>query len=126
MRPGIRGSGEGAARGVTVLRLDDVETVHDPSVGAGPRRWEGGPQADPRPHLRRQVPEAFQALINAVITAPAIVQKGHLDIVAANPLDDAPHDAVYDDGPEPPAWSGSSSPRWHSDQAFPSLGEGCK
>ncbi|MET7675499.1 helix-turn-helix domain-containing protein [Streptomyces seoulensis] len=80
------------------LRLDEVETAHlfDLARAAG----KAGRKQTRAP--RRQVPETLQALIDAMVTAPAIVQNGHLDIVAANPLGRALYGAVYAHQPEPP------------------------
>ncbi|WP_405551389.1 helix-turn-helix domain-containing protein [Streptomyces sp. NBC_01171] len=80
------------------LRLDEVETAHlfDLAHAAG----KAGRKQTRTP--RRQVPEPLQALIDAMVTAPAIVQNGHLDIVAANPLGRALYGAVYEHQPEPP------------------------
>ncbi|MFF7965576.1 helix-turn-helix domain-containing protein [Streptomyces sp. NPDC007903] len=80
------------------LRLDDVETSHlfDLARAAG----KAGRKQTRAP--RRQVPEPLQALIDTMVTAPAIVQNGHLDIVAANPLGRALYGAVYEHQPEPP------------------------
>ncbi|MFD8809130.1 helix-turn-helix domain-containing protein [Streptomyces sp. NPDC059597] len=80
------------------LRLDDVETAHlfDLARAAG----KTGRKQTRAP--RRQVPEALQALIDTMVTAPAIVQNAHLDIVAANALGRALYGAVYEHQPEPP------------------------
>lgn len=80
------------------LRLDEVETAHlfDLAHAAG----KAGRKQTRTP--RRQVPEPLQALIDTMVTAPAIVQNGHLDIVAANPLGRALYGAVYEHQPEPP------------------------
>ncbi|WP_030805680.1 helix-turn-helix domain-containing protein [Streptomyces sp. NRRL F-2799] len=80
------------------LRLDEVETAHlfDLAHAAG----KAGRRQTRTP--RRQVPETLQALIDTMVTAPAIVQNGHLDIVAANPLGRALYGAVYEHQPEPP------------------------
>ncbi|MEU6242063.1 helix-turn-helix transcriptional regulator [Streptomyces sp. NPDC047024] len=84
----------------TALRLDDVETAHlfDLARVAG----KAGRRQSRARTPRRQVSEALQALVDAMVAAPAIVQNGQLDIVAANSLGRALYDAVYDDGPEPP------------------------
>ncbi|MEU9400855.1 helix-turn-helix transcriptional regulator [Streptomyces sp. SID4985] len=84
----------------TALRLDDVETAHLFDLARAAGKAGRGQSRARTP--RRQVSEALQALIDAMVAAPAIVQNGHLDIVAANPLGRALYDAVYDDGPEPP------------------------
>ncbi|MFF0384252.1 helix-turn-helix domain-containing protein [Streptomyces sp. NPDC004286] len=80
------------------LRLDDVETAHlfDLARAAG----KTGRKQTRAP--RRQVTEALQALIDAMVTAPAIVQNDYLDIVAANHLGRALYEAVYAHQPEPP------------------------
>ncbi|TCK25772.1 helix-turn-helix domain-containing protein [Pseudonocardia endophytica] len=66
-----------------VLQLDDVETTHlfDLCRAASSRRGRarGGTQAS-------RVPEYVQALMDAMVTAPAIVQNGRLDILGANAL----------------------------------------
>ncbi|MFF0712300.1 helix-turn-helix domain-containing protein [Streptomyces bauhiniae] len=80
------------------LRLDEVETAHlfDLARAAGKA---GRKQTRT---TRRQVTPALQALIDAMVTAPAIVQNNHLDIVAANHLGHALYQAVYAHQPEPP------------------------
>ncbi|MEU4154363.1 helix-turn-helix domain-containing protein [Streptomyces sp. NPDC026659] len=84
----------------TALRLDDVETAHlfDLARAAG----KAGRRQTRARTPRRQVPDTLQALIDTMVTAPAIVQNGHLDIVAANPLGRALYGAVYAHQPEPP------------------------
>ncbi|MGA5648091.1 helix-turn-helix domain-containing protein [Streptomyces seoulensis] len=80
------------------LRLDEVETAHLFDLARAAEK--AGRKQTRAP--RRQVPETLQALIDAMVTAPAIVQNGHLDIVAANPLGRALYGAVYAHQPEPP------------------------
>ncbi|MEU6265695.1 hypothetical protein [Saccharopolyspora shandongensis] len=66
------------------LQLDEVETAHLFDLvraGAGNARKKPA-----RGRAARQVPENVQALMDAMIIAPAIVQDGHLDIGLAHHL----------------------------------------
>ncbi|SFW79928.1 helix-turn-helix domain-containing protein [Amycolatopsis australiensis] len=64
----------------TALQLDDVETAHLFDLARAATRRKRPTRARP------SVPESVQALLDSMVTAPAIVQNGHLDIVAANAL----------------------------------------
>lgn len=81
----------------TALQLDDTETTHlfDLARAAGKR-------AGPGRTVRQPVPEGVQALIDTMVNAPAIVQNGHLDVVAANALGRALYGVVYERTPHPP------------------------
>ncbi|MFJ3640192.1 helix-turn-helix domain-containing protein [Streptomyces sp. NPDC090108] len=83
------------------LRLDEVETAHLFDLARAASTRAGRKQARAR-STRRQVPESVQALIDTMVTAPAIVQNAHLDIVATNPLGRALYGAVHERQPEPP------------------------
>lgn len=78
----------------TALQLDDTETAHlfDLARAAGKR-------AGPGRTVRQPVPEGVQALLDSMVNAPAIVQNGHLDLVAANALGRALYAPVYDHTP---------------------------
>jgi transcriptional regulator with XRE-family HTH domain len=77
----------------TALRLDDEETKHlfilARAAVTRPRRRKPA-------RARVEMPEPVQALVDAMITAPAVVQNGHLDIVGANALGRALYADVYD------------------------------
>ncbi|QYB07207.1 helix-turn-helix transcriptional regulator [Rhodococcus sp. USK10] len=77
----------------TALRLDDEETKHlftlARAAATKPRRRKPA-------RARVEMPEPVQALVDAMITAPAVVQNGHLDIVGANALGRALYADVYD------------------------------
>ncbi|GAA1025064.1 MULTISPECIES: helix-turn-helix domain-containing protein [Amycolatopsis] len=81
----------------TALQLDDTETTHlfDLARAAGKRAGSGRT-------VRQPVPEGVQALIDTMVNAPAIVQNGHLDVVAANALGRALYGVVYERTPHPP------------------------
>ncbi|WP_370937466.1 helix-turn-helix domain-containing protein [Amycolatopsis sp. cg13] len=81
----------------TALQLDDTETTHlfDLARAAGKRSGPGRT-------VRQPVPEGVQALIDTMVNAPAIVQNGHLDVVAANALGRALYGVVYERAPHPP------------------------
>jgi transcriptional regulator with XRE-family HTH domain len=85
----------------TALRLDEIETAHLFDLArAATSRARGKASRGRNP--RRPVPQGVQALIDAMVTAPAIVQNGHLDILAANPLGRALYAAVFEHQAEPP------------------------
>ncbi|AII08071.1 MULTISPECIES: helix-turn-helix domain-containing protein [Rhodococcus] len=77
----------------TALRLDDEETKHlftlARAAATKPRRRKPA-------KARVEMPEPVQALVDAMITAPAVVQNGLLDIVGANALGRALYADVYD------------------------------
>ncbi|MYW97903.1 helix-turn-helix transcriptional regulator [Amycolatopsis rubida] len=81
----------------TALHLDDTETTHlfDLTRAAGKR-------AGPGRTVRQPVPDGVQALIDTMVNAPAIVQNGHLDVVAANALGRTLYAGVYERTPHPP------------------------
>jgi transcriptional regulator with XRE-family HTH domain len=100
------------------LRLDEVETAHlfdlaraaTAKAGRKPSRTRS-----PRP----QVSESLQALIDSMVSAPAIIQNGHLDIVAANALGRALYGAVHERQPEPPNLARFIFLDDRADQIFP-------
>ncbi|MFG3588557.1 helix-turn-helix domain-containing protein [Streptomyces sp. NPDC047990] len=83
------------------LRLDEVETTHLFDLARAATAKAAGRPARAR-GPRRQVPQSVQALIDTMVSAPAVVQNAHLDIVAANPLGRALYGAVFEHRPEPP------------------------
>jgi hypothetical protein len=78
----------------TALRLNETETTHlfdlVRAATTKPRRRS----AAARP--RTEVPETVQALIDAMIGAPAVVQNGLLDVVATNTLGRALYADLFD------------------------------
>ncbi|GAA4552926.1 helix-turn-helix domain-containing protein [Amycolatopsis samaneae] len=79
----------------TALQLDDVETAHLFDLARATTKHAGKGPGRGRT-MRQSVPEGLQALIDTMVTAPAIVQNGHLDIVAANALGRALYSDVFD------------------------------
>lgn len=82
------------------LQLDEEETTHlfdlaRAATSTKSRRARGHA-------LRPQVPESIQALMDSMITAPAVVQNGHLDIVGANALGRALYVDVFARASNPP------------------------
>ncbi|MBY8856939.1 helix-turn-helix transcriptional regulator [Nocardia sp. CA2R105] len=73
------------------LLLDEAETTHlfdlARATTAKPRR---------RRSARQSVPDTVQALLDAMVTAPAVVQNGHLDLLAANALGRAVYGDVFE------------------------------
>ncbi|MHB9849203.1 helix-turn-helix domain-containing protein [Streptomyces krungchingensis] len=81
------------------LSLDEVETAHLFDLARAATTKAGGkPSRGPS----RKVPQGVQALIDAMVSAPAVVYNAHLDIVAANPLGRALYGAVHERQTEPP------------------------
>lgn len=78
---------------VRALNLDDAETTHlfDLVRAANTKSGIGRPRG--RGHT--VVPGGVQALMDSMVTAPAIVVNGHLDIVAANALGRALYAPVF-------------------------------
>ncbi|MGK2317630.1 helix-turn-helix transcriptional regulator [Gordonia rhizosphera NBRC 16068] len=78
---------------VSTLRLNDEETAHlfdlvrAATTKRSPRRS--------RPRSGRMMPAGVQALMDAMVTAPAIVINGHLDIIGANALGRAVYGPLY-------------------------------
>ncbi|MEN0137430.1 MAG: helix-turn-helix transcriptional regulator [Rhodococcus sp. (in: high G+C Gram-positive bacteria)] len=77
----------------TALRLDEEETKH---LFALARAAATKPRRRRPARARVGVPEPVQALIDAMLTAPAVVQNGHLDIVGTNALGRALYADVFD------------------------------
>lgn len=75
----------------TALRLDDVETAHLFDLTRSTRR-----KAATRRSRTAAVPESVKALLDHLVEAPAIVQSGRLDIVAANELGRALYAPVFE------------------------------
>ncbi|MFC9765961.1 helix-turn-helix domain-containing protein [Rhodococcus jostii] len=77
----------------TALRLDDEETEHLFTLA---RAATTRPRRRNTSRARVEVPEPVQALVDAMLTAPAVVQNGHLDIVAVNALGRALYADLFD------------------------------
>jgi transcriptional regulator with XRE-family HTH domain len=97
-RGDVRGVSEGVLEALArALQLDDAERAHlfDLARAAGPiakRRRRSAPK-----QLRRSV----QRLLDAITGAPAIVQNGRLDILAANQLGRALYSELFRDPTQP-------------------------
>ncbi|BBY06677.1 hypothetical protein MNVI_19950 [Mycobacterium noviomagense] len=77
----------------SALRLTEAETTHLFDLARAATTKAG------RTRLRRTdrgVPDGVQALLDSMVTAPAVVINGHLDIVAANALGRALYAPVFD------------------------------
>lgn len=93
-RGGVSGVSDEVLHAIaTALRLDDEETKHLFTLA---RAASTRPRRRNAPRARVEVPEPVQALVDAMITAPAVVQNGHLDIVAVNALGRALYADVFD------------------------------
>ncbi|MFE3451967.1 helix-turn-helix domain-containing protein [Nonomuraea sp. NPDC059194] len=77
------------------LQLNDVETTHLFDLARAATVREGRRPARGRT-AGRQVPQGVQALMDAMVTAPAIVQNGHLDLLGANALGRALYSGVFE------------------------------
>ncbi|RDI55983.1 helix-turn-helix domain-containing protein [Nocardia mexicana] len=79
----------------SALLLDEEETTHLFDLARAATEKSGKTRS--RARIARQVvPEGVQALMDAMVTAPAIVQNGHMDILAANALGRAIYADVFD------------------------------
>jgi transcriptional regulator with XRE-family HTH domain len=83
-----------------VLRLNPDEREYAFEL-ARPTLVEAGRASRPRP-ARQEVPAGVQALIDAMVYAPAVVHNGRLDIVGANTLGRALFADVFDREPGRP------------------------
>lgn len=72
------------------LQLDDTERAHLFDLARGSA---GARRARPTP---ARVPTALQQLLDAIVDAPAVIQTGALDIVAANALGRALYRPVFE------------------------------
>jgi len=79
------------------LRLDDAERAHlfDLARAAGPTT------ARPRRRLPQEVRPSVQRILDAMTGAPAFVQNGRLDVLAANRLGRALYSEMYADPVRP-------------------------
>jgi transcriptional regulator with XRE-family HTH domain len=96
-----RGNLSGASEGVLdaiarALQLDEAERAHlfDLARTAGPGRTR-------RRSARKQVRPSVQRILDAMTDAPALVQNGSLDILAANRLGRALYSELYLDPTRP-------------------------
>ncbi|MBN9736038.1 MULTISPECIES: helix-turn-helix transcriptional regulator [unclassified Pseudonocardia] len=80
------------------LELDDVETAHLGDLVRAATTRRPRRQARARPP---QVPEYLDALMSALVGAPAIVQNGRLDVIGTNDLGRALYAPVLDSGSPP-------------------------
>ncbi|MEH0580246.1 helix-turn-helix transcriptional regulator [Streptomyces sp. B21-108] len=77
------------------LQLDEAETTHLFDLARAVTGKSEKRATQKRPSFQ-QVPQGVQALMDAMVTAPALVQNGHLDIVGANALGRALYAGVYE------------------------------
>lgn len=77
------------------LRLNEAETAHLFALAraAGTRAGQGPARGRT---AGSQVPRGAQALMDAMVTAPAVVQNGHLDLLGANALGRALYGGVFE------------------------------
>jgi transcriptional regulator with XRE-family HTH domain len=73
------------------LRLGDAEEAHLFDLVRAVR----GDRSRTAPPARRSIPEGVQALLDSMVTAPAIVINGHLDLVAANAIGRALYAPIF-------------------------------
>lgn len=80
------------------LQLDEAERTHLFNLvrGASPRRR----RTPPRQNVST-VPPSVQWMLDAMVTAPALVGNGRLDVVATNPLGRAFYAPMFDGAHEP-------------------------
>ncbi len=78
------------------LRLTEAETTHLFDL-ARAATCKAGKARSPR-RAGRAIPDGVQTLLDSMVTAPAVVLNGHLDIVAANALGRALYAPVFERG----------------------------
>ena len=98
-----RGSLHGASDSVLealaqALRLDEAERAHLFDLA----RAAHAPARAARKTTRPQVRPAVQRILDAMITAPAYLRNGRMDILAANRLGRALYSPLFDDPAQPP------------------------
>ncbi|RAJ66935.1 helix-turn-helix protein [Streptomyces sp. Amel2xB2] len=111
----------------TALRLDEEETAHLQDLALAAASKAGRKPGRRTGAGRQKVPEGVQALMDAMVTAPAIVQNGHLDILGANALGRALYAPVL-------KRAGRGKPNLarflfldsHADETFPAWEEVCE
>ena len=81
----------------SALRLDNDESAH---LFALVRSVATRPDADGGRVGDEPVPDSLRLLMNAMATAPAVLQNGRLDIVATNPLGRSLYSSVYEGADE--------------------------
>jgi len=98
-----RGSLHGASDSVLealaqALQLDEAERAHLFDLA----RAAHAPARAPRRPARGQVRPAVQRILDAMVTAPAYLRNGRMDILAANRLGRALYSPLFDDPAGPP------------------------
>ncbi|CAM3037087.1 helix-turn-helix domain-containing protein [Skermania piniformis] len=78
----------------TALRLDEAESNHLFDLARAATTSKARRRRTPA-SSRQQVPPTVRALLDAMVTAPAVVQNAHLDVVAANELGRALYADVF-------------------------------
>lgn len=78
------------------LRLTEAEATHLFDLARAATAKPGRTRSPRR--VTRAIPDGVQALLDSMVTAPAVVISGHLDIVAANALGRALYAPVFDRG----------------------------
>jgi hypothetical protein len=78
------------------LRLDEAERAHLFDLARAAR-----PTRAPRRHSRTQVRPSLQRIVESMVTTPAFVRNGRLDLLAINALGRALYAAVFDDPARP-------------------------
>jgi transcriptional regulator with XRE-family HTH domain len=97
-RGDMRGVSEGVLDALArALKLDDAERAHlfDLARAAGPMAKRG------RRSAAKQIRPGVQRLLDAITGAPALVQNGRLDILAANQLARALYSELFADPAQP-------------------------
>src|SRR5579862_4536917 len=97
-----RGNAHGASEGVLeaiarALHLDEAERAHLFNLA----RAAGTAARAPRRPARQQVRPSIQRILDSMITTPAYVRNGRLDILAANRLGRALYSPVFDSPAQP-------------------------
>jgi transcriptional regulator with XRE-family HTH domain len=79
------------------LHLDEAEQAHLFDLARAAR-----PARAPRRHNRNQVPPSLARIVDSMLTTPAFVRNGRLDLLAINTLGRALYAPVFDDSTQPP------------------------
>jgi transcriptional regulator with XRE-family HTH domain len=94
-RGNVAGVSDGILHSVArALRLSEAEVTHLFDLVRAATNKAG--RARPVRRAGRALPDGVQALLDSMVTAPAIVLNGHLDIVAANALGRALYGPLFD------------------------------
>ena len=98
-RGGLHGASDSVLEALAqALQLDEAERAHLFDLA----RAAHAPARAARKTTRPQVRPAVQRILDAMITAPAYLRNGRMDILAANRLGRALYSPLFDDPAQPP------------------------